>query len=335
MSEPWLLPVDFPSYLEAKIEIDDRSLHPRLLAAVRRRLRRSEGLRLLDLGTGTGAMIRRLLRRAPGVRGELVGLDPDRESLELAGRCIRRQLGARGYVVDVEENPGQIEVVATGGGTPAFRPGSAASEGVRVRLVPGGLLEGEAVGGLGCRSFDLVTANALLDLLPIEKALEAIRRLLRPGGWLYATINYDGLTALFPPDEEPELERRLLERYDLSMEERRAGGQSTGGRWSGRRLCRSLPGCGYAIRDAGASDWMVFPGTGGRAGGRAGARACSPGRRVFLRTLLTFMAREGLAAGGLDPAQLRRWYARRLEAVERGTLGLITHQLDVLAEAEA
>ena len=321
MSEPWLLPVDFPSYLEAKIEIDDRSLHPRLLAGVRGRLRRSEGLQLLDLGTGTGAMIRRLLRRAPGLRGELVGLDPDRDSLEVAARCIRRELGARGYAVDAEQTPGHIEVAAARAGD--------ASQGLRVRLVAGGLLDTEVPEGLGCRSFDLVTANALLDLLPIEKALGAIRRLLRPGGWLYATINYDGLTALLPPDQDPELERGLLERYDLSMDERRAGGQPTGGRWSGRRLCRSLPGCGYAIRDVGASDWMVFPGTGARAGARAA------GRRVFLRTLLTFMVREGLAAGGLDPARLRRWYARRLEAVEQGTLGLMTHQLDVLAEAQA
>jgi SAM-dependent methyltransferase len=315
MNEPWPLPVDFPAYLEAKIEVDDRSLHPRLLQGVCERLGREPGLRVLDVGTGTGAMLRRLLARVPEWRAELAGLDPDPGSLEVAARRLRVELRRQGRRVEVERAPGRLELTCA--------PGEAGGTGgeFRVRLLRGGLLDEETALRLRPRSFDLVTAHAFLDLLPTELALGAIHRLLRVGGWLYATINYDGLTALLPPDEEPELEARLLERYELSMEARRVGGRPTAGRWSGRRLCRHLPECGYAIRDVAASDWMIFP----------GPRGHSRSRRVFLRTLLTFMAGEGLAAG-LDPEGLRRWYARRLEAVERGKLALMTHQLDVLAE---
>ncbi|MBN1835183.1 MAG: class I SAM-dependent methyltransferase [Spirochaetales bacterium] len=321
MTEAWLEPVDFDAYLEAKIEVDDRSLHPRLFSAVCGRIRSLESPRILDVGTGTGAMLRRLLGRAVGERGELVGLDPEGRSLTVASRRIARELETRGHRVEVGPRTDKI------GFTGSAAVLSAGALGVR--LVCGGLLEDGLSARPGGRRFDVVTAHAFLDLLPIEAALRAIRGLLRPGGWLYATINYDGLTALLPPYGDPEFERRLLECYDRSMEKRLAGGKSTGGRFSGRRLCRTLPGCGYAIRDVGPSDWMVFP----------GPRGHSRGRRTFLRTLLAFIAGEGLGATGLeperlDPASVRRWYAQRLEAVDGGKLALMTHQLDVLAQAD-
>jgi SAM-dependent methyltransferase len=323
-AEPWLLPVDFAAYLEGKIDVDDQSLHPRLLATVCERLRRSAGERILDIGTGTGAMLRRLLGPAVEAGAELVGLDPDPRSLKVAARRLRKELSPPGPVVDPGSGSRGFGAAAAEAGTQA--------EGLRLSLVRGELLEGGLFGRLGGRPFGLITANAVLDLLPVEAALGAIRELLRPGGWLYATINYDGLTELLPPCEDPGLERRLLRRYDRSMDERRVGGRATAGRWSGRRLCRSLPCCGFVIRDVGASDWMVFPAVPGKTvRGKAGSRHSAP-RRVFLRTLLTFMAQEALA-GGLEPTALRRWYSQRLESVENGTLALMTHQLDVLAEA--
>jgi SAM-dependent methyltransferase len=314
--QSWLLPVDFPSYLEAKIGVDDRSLHPRLLQAVRERIRGQQSARLLDIGTGTGAMLRRLLGPSLEAGAELVGLDPDPRSLEVAGERIRQELEDSGSAADRPDPE------------PSMASGS--HDGIlwgrlRLRLLQGELFGEGLVEQLGGRRFDLVTAHAVLDLLPLRRALGRIRELLRPGGWLYATINYDGLTVLLPSYENPSLERRLLELYDLSMEARRVGGRAAAGSLSGRRLCESLPGCGFAIRDAGASDWLVMAQP-QPALGRA------DGRGVFLRTLLTFIATEALA-GGLDPAALRRWYRRRLEAIEDGSLTLIAHQLDVLAEA--
>jgi len=333
VAESWLLPVDFPAYLEAKVEIDDESLSPRLLGQVRRRVRRLRAPRLLDVGTGTGAMLRRLLRLLPPPLDErplLVGLDVERSSLEVAAAGLRADLAARGLSVREVAGPDGISISGPD------------RSGLRIDLVAGGLLDPGLPDRLEGGGFDLVSAHAVLDLLPLEEALRVIRRLLRPGGTLYATLNYDGLTTLIPPYGDPDLEARLLERYERSMEERREDGRATGGRFSGRRLCGSLPEEGYAILAAGSSDWAVFPGVHGH----------PESRRLFLRSLLTFMAREamggaalqdaaltGVAAGRVAPAgaklppeEVEPWYRDRLQAVENGTLSLVAHQLDVLAE---
>jgi SAM-dependent methyltransferase len=319
VAESWLQPVDFPTYLEAKIAVDDESLNPRLLRRVRRRVRRLGAAQLLDVGTGTGAMLRRLLRflpQPPDGGTALFGLDVERRSLEMAAAGLRSDLNESGFSLREAPTPEVISISTRGTG---------GRQGPRVELVLGGLLDPRLSDRLGGSSFDLVSAHAVLDLLPLEQALDAIRRLLRPGGLLYATLNYDGLTTLIPPYRDPELEIRLLERYERSMEERREDGLLTGGRFSGRRLCGCLPGLGYTILGAGTSDWVVFP----------GRRGHSPGHRLFLRALLTFMAGEALAAEGLPRAGVEGWYRERLEAVEAGTLSLVAHQLDVLAEVRA
>ena len=319
MAEPWLLPVDFPAYLEAKIEVDDQSLNPRLLRRVFERVRGLDSPRLLDIGTGTGAMLRRLLDgplrgRRPAGRPQLMGLDVERQSLEVAARRIGADLRSAGWSVEVREEPDRLVIRTTqaDGGPP----------GPEVLLLCGGLFDPGLDDRLGGGGFDLLTAHAVLDLMPLEPALGVMRGLLHSGSWLYATINYDGLTVLLPLYDDPGFEQRLLELYELSMEQRRVAGQTTAGRWSGRRLCAGLPECGYSILAVGASDWTVFPGREGHA----------EARRLFLRTLLTFMAGEALAGAELSRAAVERWYRRRLEELERGTLALMTHQLDVLAE---
>ncbi len=49
---------------------------------------------------------------------------------------------------------------------------------------------------------DLLIAHAFLDLLDLPTALPQLVGLLRPGGLLYATINFDGVT-LFEPTLDP------------------------------------------------------------------------------------------------------------------------------------
>jgi SAM-dependent methyltransferase len=316
MPESWLQPVDFPAYLEAKIEVDDESLNHRLFEKVRRRVRGFDSPCILDVGTGTGAMLRRLLRYA--IRGcpRLYGLDLERRSLEVAAGRVRGDLEARGWSVQVVEHRGRLVIEGCEGGEQAPGP--------RVSLVQGGVLDGNLGERLDGGGFDLISAHAFLDLLPLEDSLSAVRRLHRPGGWLYTTLNYDGLTTLFPPYGDPDFESRLMERYELSMEQRRVAGRATAGRWSGRRLYQSLPEHGYTVLAVGASDWTVFPGPTGH----------SANRRLFLRTLLSFIAREGQADCRLDSRALQRWYDTRLEAVQSGVLAVVAHQLDVLAELQ-
>ena len=311
MTEPWLLPLDFQAYLEAKLDVDSASLNPALFDRFRSSLEAISSPRVLDLGTGTGAMLRRLLGFTLCGRAELYGLDSDGYSLELAYRKTASLLEERGWQVHREGGVGEEQALWA----------QWAGRQLSVRLLFGDLLGPGLLEQLRGGRFHAVAAHAVMDMLPLDRGLEVIRRLLTEGGLFYATINYDGLTVLLPPYAFEGFEDALLRAYNQSMEERRVEGLPTGGAWTGRRLHAALQRAGFQVLGAGSSDWNVFPWEGGYAGLQS----------LFLRSLLAMIAREGLSRAEIDPAELRRWYLRRLEEVEAGRLGLVTHQLDLLA----
>jgi SAM-dependent methyltransferase len=310
VAEDWLPALDFPAYLESKRAIDAASLNPALFDNFRAWYEAEPAPRLLDLGTGTGAMLRRVLEFRTAGDALLSGLDSDPMSLESAAVRIRSQLESAGLQVRVRRAPGRWELEAEGRGR---RLG--------VRLVRGDLLDADPAMLSGLGSHDLVTAHAFLDLLPVERGLRTIRSLLRPGGLLYATLNYDGLTVLLPADSDELFERSLLAAYDQSMEARRLDGEPTAGAFSGRRFYGALGPAGFEVLGAGSSDWNVFPAKGRYAEGNA----------LFLKSLLGMIAAEGLRSNSIEPAALRAWYRRRVTEVDAGRLGLVVHQLDLLA----
>jgi len=319
MAETWPPPLDFPAYLEAKAEVDEAGLNPALYARFRRLLEAHPSPRLLDLGTGTGAMLRRLLGWE--LRGEplLCGLDQDPALLMPAARRIAQELERRGYRV---QSAGISEGSAAGTGASAVHriSGRRGKRRIEVRLASGDLLAPDALRALEESRFGFLTAHAFLDLLPLDSALAVIRGLMSPSGVLYATSNYDGSTALLPPFRDEAFEEALLSAYDRSMEARRVGGEATGGAHCGRRLYGALERGGFRLLGAGSSDWNVLPEQGRLAEGPA----------LFLKSILAMIAAEGLRAG-LAAEPLRLWHRERLASIEAGRLGLIVHQLDMLA----
>jgi SAM-dependent methyltransferase len=303
--------LDFQAFLEAKASIDAASLDPGLLARFRRSLEAERTRRLLDVGTGTGATLRRFLAFALAGDLELVGLDSDARSLELARRCIGEQLRAQGFRLRERalEAGWLLEV-------------DSALRRVRVRLVRGDLLAPGTASLLGQGGFGYLTAHAVLDLLPLARALRAMRALLAPGGLLYATLNYDGSTVLQPEELDPDFEQALLAAYDASMESRRVDGEPTGGAFSGRRLRAELQRGGFRVLGSGRSDWDVHTASG-----------WTPGRpeAVFLEALLSMIAGEGRHAPGIDAGKLEAWRRRRRVDLEAGRLGLTARNLDFLA----
>jgi hypothetical protein len=192
-----------------------------------------------------------------------------------------------------------------------------------VRFVAGDILEEPFHRGrFGPEPLDAVMAHAFLDIVPLRPALERFRGLLAPAGLLYATITYDGRTTLLPAAAEAGVEERLLEAYDRSMDERRVGGAPTGGSRAGTRLLAALPASGFEVAGCGASDWSLYPFGGRYRGGEA----------LFLETILETMHAEG-GRQGLPRASLDAWLDSRLADLRAARLGLIVHQLDVLARA--
>lgn len=301
---------DFADFLDAKFDLDERSLAPEVRRGCFTRLARRDRLRCLDLGSGTGAMLRRVLdAQLPARDIELVALDRDPYLLALARARLAAFLCGRGFVVRDE-------------------PASSAHDDARIEASDGrrrvGLRfacrEAERFEPQPGERFDLVTAHAFLDLVPMRPLLEGIAGWLAADGLLWATLNYDGGTALFPPYADAAFETRLLERYDASMEERRVDGRPTGGARSGRRLHAMLPQAGFAIVAYASSDWNAVPHDDGRV---------RVDDAVVVSVLLEALLREN--ESHCEHERLRAWYLDRRRLQQARRLGAIVHQIDVLA----
>ncbi len=303
--------IDTLAYLEAKYPLDSVSLNRRVRRRFRRRLERLESPRLLDLGTGTGAMLRRCLTLNLKGSPLLVGIDSDAGSLALAR-----------------------EKIALLQGQPVAMPAAAGVQGApRIRLLRLDLVKA-ALGrmpptGLAAGGFDCVTAHALMDLLPLEPVIDWVWALLRPGGLFYASLNYEGLTKFLPAGAHRNFEAALLEEYNRSMDERRVAGLGSGGSRSGSRLLSALAGQGFSLLASGRSDWKIRP-PHPRPGGSGG-----PGgdESVLLPTLLAMIYREALNRQSFPGrgGELESWYEGRMRAVRERRLGLRVRHLDVLA----
>ncbi|TAN52256.1 MAG: class I SAM-dependent methyltransferase [Methylococcaceae bacterium] len=293
--------VSFADYLCAKYPLDERSLNRPVYRQLTATLAGRQSLRCLDVGTGNGAMLKRLLECLDVPQLALTGLDQQAGLLNDAASALEQALQQQGYAVAP---------------TPQGLTGRRGDKCVEVELVNAVLTDFSALPG----SFDLITAHAFMDIVPLQPSLRRFADWLAPGGLFYATLNYDGDTALFPLYRDAVFEQWLLACYDESMEQRRVDGLATGGRRCGRRLHAELLAMGFTVPAYGSSDWHITPVNG----------AYQDADDVCLRALLDFMRAEAEAAR-FDAAALRQWHAVRLQQIETAQLGMIIHQLDLLA----
>ncbi|MGR9101009.1 MAG: hypothetical protein ACU826_10625, partial [Gammaproteobacteria bacterium] len=173
----------------------------------------------------------------------------------------------------------------------------------------------------GDGAFDLIAAHAIMDLVPLPQAVDFFYSLLRPGGLFYATIHYDGETALYPRYGDAEFEKTLLDAYDASMERRTVEGLPTGGVFCGRRLYRTLADRGFDIPAYGSSDWNATP----------KHKAYRGGDGEVISRLLQWMAGEAGRCPGIDPGVLNLWLSDRTKRLQSAELGVIIRNLDILA----
>jgi SAM-dependent methyltransferase len=196
-----------------------------------------------------------------------------------------------------------------------------AGSGFELELIACGL---EEYRSSGFAPFDLVVANAFLDLFDTAQVLQEIRVLCRPSGHFLFSITFDGLTAL-EPEIDADLDRRIIELYHRTMDERIVEGKRSGDSRCGRHLLTLLPRCGYRIVEAGPSDWIVHP--------RDGEYPAD--ERFFLSCILGFFEESLSARPELGKNELGRWMKARRDQLAAGELVFIAHQLDVLATPAA
>jgi hypothetical protein len=171
----------------------------------------------------------------------------------------------------------------------------------------------------GQRTWDLLIAQALLDLVHVPTTLPALLSLLRPGGLLYCPITFDGGT-VFQPEIDLEFDAAIEACYHQTMDQRLVAGKPSGDSRTGRHLFTHLQAAGAEVLAAGSSDWVVFAGSNGYAADEA----------YFLHFIIHTMHTALAGYPHLDAERFTAWMAQRHAQVEQGTLVYIAHQLDVL-----
>ena len=283
-------------YLQSKQPVDDRAINRQVLGALEQFVRsRPATLRVLELGAGVGTMVSRLADWNVLGRAEYTLVDRDGESLAAARQHLERWgsvTQSSADAVAIERGDCRLDV-----------------EFVRSDLFE--FLENASRG----ERYDLVFANAVLDLTDLEPTLPQIWRALAPGAGFWFTINFDGETIFLP--EHP-LDERVVSLYHGTMsadaERTRAGHPQTG-----RRLLLEIPKSGGTLLAAGSSDWVVFPSDGRYPGDEA----------YFLHHILETVRSALAEHPQLGADQLGEWLAARHGQVERAELVYIAHQLDV------
>jgi SAM-dependent methyltransferase len=294
----------FIRYLEAKKDLDDRSLNRQVREVLARSLAEKGGAspcRVLEVGCGLGVMLERLLDWRLLPDAAYTGIDLNPECLAAAGARFRQRAALRGTELTLEA------------GRFRWR-----QEGLRLSA------EFEAIDLFhflqreqGRRHWDLIMAHAFLDLVDLEATLPGLLGLLAPGGLCYFTLNFDGATIL-EPAIDPGLDRLIETLYHDSMDRRRVDGQPAGSSHTGRRLLTQLPAAGAAVLAAGSSDWVVFPGPGGY-----------PGNEAYFLHFIIHTIRQALEGHPeLPAAAFRAWVEERQAQIERQELSYIAHQLD-------
>lgn len=181
----------YPRYLESKRSVDDRALNRSVFESLRGALDRrgsAEPLRVLEIGGGTGTMVRRLVDW--------------------------HVLGKNGLA------EAQYTLVDRDGDALAALP-SRSLEGIDLQPV-----ESDIARYLETTDseFDLVIAHAVLDLIELETFLPLLWRRCAPHSHFWFTINFDGESVFLPPLDADE---DIWKAYHDSMN-RRPGSSRAG-----------------------------------------------------------------------------------------------------------
>ncbi|MFW5796202.1 MAG: class I SAM-dependent methyltransferase [Alkalispirochaeta sp.] len=177
-------------YLEAKRRIDDRSINRRVWD---RFLRMSErvasevaGLRVAELGAGSGTMIDRL------------------EEWGWFAGVARGSAGITYHAYEVNDEP-----------LPLLQRRLAAAK-ERALIADALAVSGDLRTVLIDEPYDIIIAHALIDLFPPEDLPRILDRFARSGTIIYASIVFDGTTH-FEPELDRDLDREILGAYHRSM----------------------------------------------------------------------------------------------------------------------
>lgn len=301
---------DFRRYLRAKRSVEARALNREVWEQMALQISELDRpIRLLELGAGIGSMALRFLENGLLKQASYTLVEREAAYLQEAKKTL---------LAGAKENGYQAEESAEGNLILIHQRNKAAFHFVTSDAAD--FLESSE----GEPGWDLLIAHAFLDLFDMQSALPQFLGALRPKGYFYFPINYDGLTA-FEPQFDPVFETELLTLYHRSMDERLVDGLPSGDSQTGRHLFAALSAAGGLVLTAGSSDWLVFP-----------RDAEYPADEAyFLHYILHTIETEFLGQAELDAASLQEWLSTRNAQIENAELLFIAHNLDFFGQKKA
>ncbi len=299
----------FVRYLSAKKTVDDRALNKNVWQNLVRASSAASGpepLRVLEIGAGIGTMVERAVEWGLIDTAEYLAIDSMAENISEAATRIPVWAASHGYtVVDLDPRTTLI-------GTDDRR--------VRVSFQATDVFD--FIGTDAADSpWDLLIANAFLDLVDVPRVLPKLFSLIRPGGLFYFSVTFDGCT-IFQPEIDPVLDAQIEALYHENMDRRIVNGRLSGDSRTGRHFFHHVMNAGARILDAGASDWVVFPGPEGYPADEA----------YFLHFIVHTVGNALRGHPDLDAVAFDQWIHERHVQVEQRQLVYIAHQMDFLGQ---
>ena len=266
-----------------------------------------DSLQVLEIGAGIGTMVERALEWELVRSADYTALDAMPENIAEAASRLPQWASDRKYNV---QQFGPRDVHLTRG-----------AQDIRVHLEAADLFDFMARSP-AAGTWDLLIANAFLDLVDVSATLPDLMALLKPGGLFYFTITFDGGTML-EPAIDPALDDLIEALYHKTMDQRIIGDKPSGDSRTGRHFFRHVREAGASLLAAGPSDWVVFAGQDGY-----------PADEEFFLHFIVHTIGSALADHPeLDKRAFAEWVKTRHRQIEEGTLVYIAHQLDFLGRA--
>ena len=302
------LEYDFALYLAAKKTIDDVALNRYVLDTLKANMPQAtaqSSLQVLELGSGIGTMVERMVEWGLLKRADYTAVDASEVLAHKACSRLDRWSLDHGFktngnppgVVDIQPAAGRISVTFECADVYQYFEQSC-----------------------GQKRWDLGIAHAFMDLVDPAETIPRFCQLIKPGGLIYLTLNYDGETVLLPVVDQ-KFDEEIIRIYNESMDNRMIRGKKAGDSRTGRHLLLYLQTAGAEIMAAGSSDWVVFPGSNGY----------QENETYFLHFIVHTIFKELKGHASVDQRQLETWVAQRHDQIEAGKLIFIAKQMDVLA----
>ena len=299
---------NFERYLSAKKAIDDTALNHNVLDRLKAHLpqsSRSSPLHILELGSGIGTMVERLVEWGLVQWVDYTAVDADEAITRSAGGRLERWSQEHGYKI-AGDSPGRASIQSSACQISITFECADVHQYFEIQS--------------GKKQWDLGVAHAFMDLVDPAETVPRFCQLIKPGGLIYLTLNYDAETVLLPPVDYS-FDEKIMRLYNKSMDTRQFRGKKTGDSRAGRHLLLHLRQAKAEILAAGSSDWVVFPSSNGY----------TKDESYFLHFIVHTIFKELNGHASVDRRRLNSWADQRHAQVEKGELIFIAKQMDMLA----